>query len=200
MDKKLIGVFFTGLMCGYFIRFIGEPTRLHEKSTKVESTHTSSKDISTQKIVSEQSSQVQEKDKTQSDKTSNNIITETTITRKDGTVIHSKRVDNSVKTVDTQIKDLSTILASKNAIIASLQKQQETEKVQIEEKERIVEKSSVFDFGGGISLKGRLSEKIPESYKDFGLSGEIKVNPLRLGLQGQVLFDGTTIVTIKGWW
>jgi hypothetical protein len=200
MDRKIIGVFFAGLVCGYGIRYLREPSKLHEKSVQVESIQSSTKEEIVNKSINESSTQKQEKKSTDSNEKKNNIITETTITKKDGTVIHSKIVDNSVSTGVSEINDLSTILATKNANMNFSEKQSNESVLKVEEKERIVERGSVLDFGGGLSMKVDTQNiTIPQSYRNFGVSGEIKINPLSLGIQGQYLFDGTTIVTVKGW-
>ena len=110
---KAIGLLCTGVICGYLVRYAGEPAKKTEK-TSSSTMETSSKKTVEDSAHKTEDSKVQEEKKTDSScnvKKNNNIISETTITKKDGTVIHSKITDSSTVTESLSISDPSKILA-----------------------------------------------------------------------------------------
>jgi len=139
--------------------------------------------------------------KTNTLETKNNIVTTTKIHKKDGTIIETTIIDNTshlAKSAESLVSNMTKTEASKDSTIS-------TEHVVKSETMKTVEhkNTGIFDFGGGISMKGDVSDMMKNglsssfSVRDMGLSVEAKV--WKFGFQAQGFGDGTVIGTVKLW-
>ena len=130
----------------------------------------------------------------------NNIVTETKIKKKDGTVIETTITDTSTHLTDI----LSSITGSMIKAEEVKDSTSLSEHVKLTEDIKIVDntkKRSVFDFGLGLSYKGKVTNIIEGNsiitYKDGGISAEMRA--WDFGLQAQAFGDGSVVGTIKYW-